>query len=175
MTHSKPTINEFKLQIESIYGNSLNAEDHEVAENFWNYWDHFYKYVSDEKLKIFVDMLQLSYNSPIYARDHPYKIASKLIVVFGILNFFIYWHIGSLLIILSLSLYGFGVYINRKDRKRFHDSLILDATQKPNIIGFAQLCAHYIKGNIKLFTPNGSAVNPQLPSNAVTGNINDLS
>ncbi|MEF8943018.1 MAG: hypothetical protein V5B78_09535 [Desulfohalobiaceae bacterium] len=175
MSSSKPTIDEFKLQIESIYGKSLNAEDHEIAEDFWHYWDHFYRYVIDEKIKILVDMLQLSYNNPIYARDHSYKIASKLIIVFGIFNFLIYWHIGSSLIILSLLLYGFGVYIKRKDRKIFHDSLILDATQNPNVIGFAQLCAHYIKGNIKLSTSNGSAVNPQLPSNAVTGNINDLS
>lgn len=175
MTNSKPTLNEFKLQIESIYGKSLNAEDHKVAEDFWNYWDHFYRYVIDEKLNILVDMLQLRYNSPMYARGQSYKIASMFIIVFGIFNFILYWHVGLFLIISGILLFSFGIYINKKDKKSFHDSLIIDATQKPNVIGFAKLCAHYIHGNIKLLTPNGTTVSPQLLSNAIIDNLDELS
>lgn len=174
MNTNKPTIQEFKEQIETTFGKPLNQQSTEAAEDFWEHWDSFSSHISNGRFNILVDQLFLGYNFPEHKRYHPYKGAGKILFLLGIGFMFFIWKIGLALIISGILVHLYGHHIKLKDGQLYYDEMMADIVISPNDRGYAKLCAHYICGIIKFVTSNGTAAWPQHPSNSVTGNTSNI-
>lgn len=169
MEKGKPTVSEFKEQLESHFGQSLNSRADEAAEDFWNYWELFSNSVKNQDLNPLVDFLYLGINFPEYKRFHAYKGLGKILIVVGLITLFISWKIGVVILVIGFFANTYGDKKKRMDGQQFYDDLMSAITTNPNEQGFSKLCSYYIGGIVKLVTSNGEAVWPQHPSNAVTG------
>ena len=65
----KPSLDEFKAQIEALFGQKLTGPAMHAAEDFWNNWSSFGALISARSLAVHVDTLRLSQNFPEYRRN----------------------------------------------------------------------------------------------------------
>ena len=169
MSESAPSLDEFKSQIEALFGQSLTEPACEAAEDFWKHWSSFRSFIAEQSLSVHVDTLRLGVTSPQYKRYHVWKGMSKTAFIIGIIAVWFLWQMGAALIAVGIGLHFWGDRVKSNDAKRFAEDLITEATLKASDGGYARLCANYIGGTIQLVSPVGSAHWPQFPSNAVSG------
>jgi len=165
----RPSIDDFKKNIETLFGQSLTARASEAAEDFWNHWFSFSELIAQRSLTVNVDALQLSQIFPQYNRYHVWKGIGIIAVVLGIILALFFWKFGLVFIVAGIGLRFWGQRLKFNDAKEFAEELMKEATLNPQERGYARLCGNYIAGTIRLVSPSGSAIWPQFPSNAVTG------
>lgn len=175
MEKGKPTVDEFKEQLESLFGQPLNSMADEAAEDFWNHWELFSNSVKSRDLNPLVDFLFLGINFPEYKRFYSYKGLGQILIFVGVITLFFSWKIGVAILVTGFLTNTYGDKMKRKDGQQFYDDLMLAITTNPNEQGFPKLCCYYIGGIVKLVTSHGEAAWPQHPSNAVTGDYTMIS
>lgn len=169
MLESIPTIDEFKKNIEELFGQQLSEPATVAAEDFYNNWSSFSSLIENRSLAAQADALRLGLNFPEYKRYHLWKGAGKILFVFGFVIVWFYWPIGAALLAIGAGLHLWGGRVLFNDAKNFTEELMKEATLSPITGGFAKLCSHYIAGTIQLASPSGTAHWPQHPSNVITG------
>lgn len=169
MGDEKPSFDEFKRQLENLFGRPLNDQATAAAQDFWESWGGFTELIARRSLSVHVDALRLGMNFPEYRRYHPWKGAGKLLIVVGVIAVWFYWPVGVLSICVGLGAHLYGNWVRVSDSKQFSENLMKEATLSPAQGGYAGLCSHYIAGTIALVTPGASAHWPQRPSNVVDG------
>lgn len=169
MTERAPSLDEFKTEIEALFGQSLTEPASEAAEDFWEHWPSFSSLIAQRSLAVHVDALRLGMNFPQYKRYHVWKGAGKIVILLGIVSVWFLWQLGAVLLTAGIGLHLWGGRVKFKDAKNFAEELMKEATLNPSEAGYARLCAHYIAGTIQIVSSAGSAHWPQHPSNAVTG------
>lgn len=169
MSKSASSLDEFRANIEAVFGQSLTGPASEAAEDFWKHWSSFSSLIAQRSLSVHVDALRLGLNFPQYKRYHVWKGAGKVAFLLGIVSVWFLWQLGAVLIAAGIGLHLWGGHLKFNDAKNFAEELMKEATLNPSGGGYARLCANYIAGTIQLVSPAGSAHWPQFPSNAVTG------
>ncbi len=169
MSDNIPTADEFKKNIETIFGQQLTTSAATAAEDFHHNWSSFRLLIANHSLSVQVDPLQLGLNFPEYKRYHIWKGFGKLLFILATVTIWLNWVIGAALITIGIVLHFWGGRIQFNDAANFAEEVMKEATLSPYKGGFAKLCAHYIAGTIQLAAPSGSAHWPQHPSNVVTG------
>lgn len=169
MSKSAPSLDEFKANIEALFGQSLTGPASEAAEDFWKHWSSLSSLIAQRSLAVHVDALCLSQNFPQYKRYHVWKGAGGVAFLLGIVSVWFLWQLGAVLIVAGIGLHFWARRLQFNDAKDFAEELIKEATLNPSDGGYARLCANYIAGTIRLVSPAGSAHWPQFPSNVVTG------
>ncbi|MFP3873742.1 MAG: hypothetical protein ACLFV1_04735 [Thiohalophilus sp.] len=169
MSENIPTFDEFKNNIEELFGQQLTGPASVAAEDFYNNWSSFGALIENRSLSAQVDALRLGLNFPQYKRYHSWKGAGKLLFILGLVIVWFYWSIGVVLLAIGVGLHLWGGRIQHNDAKNFAEELMKEATLSPATGGFAKLCSHYIAGTIQLASPSGIAHWPQYPSNVITG------
>ena len=168
MSERAPSLDEFKANIEALFGQSLTGPASEAAEDFWKHWSSFSSLIAQRSLAVHVDALFLGLKSPQYKRYHVWKGAGKIAFLLGIASVWFLWQLGAVLVAAGIGLHFWGEHLKFNDAKDFAEELMKEATLNPSG-GYARLCANYIAGTIQLVSSAGSAHWPQFPSNAVTG------
>jgi hypothetical protein len=169
MEQDKPSLDEFKANIEEIFGQKLTTPAAHAAEDFWNNWSSFSSLISRRSLSAGVDMLMLTHNFPEYKRYNIWRGAGIVIFIIGLVCFFFSWMIGIVVVAFGAGFYYWGGRVMVNDAKNFAEKLMKEATLNPSRGGYAELCAHYIGGTIQLVSASGSAHWPQYPSNVISG------
>lgn len=168
MTESALPLDEFKVEIETLFGQPLTKPASDAAEDFWVHWSSFTALTEQRSLALHVDPLALGRNFPQYKRYHVWKGAGKVAILLGIVVIWFLWQLGALLIVVGAGLDLWGGRIKSGDAKKFSEDLMEEAMLEPSS-GYAKVCAHYIAGTIQLVSPICTAHWPQFPSNVVTG------
>jgi len=166
---STPSLDEFKANIEAMFGQSLTGPASEAAEDFWKHWSSFSSLIAQRSLAVHIDALRLGLNFPQHKHYHVWKGAGKVAVLLGIVSVWFLWQLGAVLIAAGIALHLWGGRLMFNDAKDFAEELMKEATLNPSDGGYARFCANYIAGTIQLVSPGGSAHWPLFPSNAVTG------
>jgi len=169
MDQAKPSLDEFKLNIEQLLGQGLTEPASQAVEDFWGNWGLFSGFITNRSLAVHVDVLCLGQNFPEYRRYQTWKGAGIVTLLGGIIVIWFFWKIGVALIALSIGLHYWGSRMKFNAAKDFAEQLMKSATLNPSKGGYAGLCAHYIAGIIQLVSPLGSAHWPQFPSNVIDG------
>lgn len=169
MSENVPSLDEFKRNIEALFGQSLTGAASEAAEDFWEHWSSFNSLIAQHSLAVHVDALRLGQNFPRYKRYHVWKGAGAVSLLLGIVAVWFLWQLGAVLIAAGIVLHLWGGRLKFNDAKNFAGELIKEATLNPGDGGYARLCANYIAGIIQLVSPAGSAHWPQHPSNVISG------
>lgn len=169
MGQDKPTLDEFKANIETIFGQQLTGPAIKAAEDFWSNWTSFAALISARSLTVHVDALRFSRNFPEYKRYNTWRGAGIITFIVGIISFFFSWKIGAVITAFGAGFYYWGGRVRFNDAKNFAEKLMREATLNPSSGGYAGLCANYIAGIIQIVSPSGSAHWPQYPSNVTNG------
>lgn len=169
MSQHRPTLDEFKTNIETVFGQQLTGPAIDAAEDFWNNWTSFGALISARSLAVHVDALRLSWNFPEYKRYNTWRGGGIITFIVGIIGFFFSWKIGAAITAFGAGLYYWGGRVRFNDAKDFAEKLMKEATLNPSNGGYARLCANYIAGIIQIVSPSGSAHWPQHPSNVISG------
>jgi hypothetical protein len=169
MGRDKPSLDEFRADIEAVFGQRLTGPAIRAAEDFWNNGSSFSSLISAGSLAVHVDALRLSQNFPRYRQYNVWKGGGVLTFIVGIVVFCSSWKIGVLIAALGGGFYYWGGRVKFNDAKKFADNLIREATLNPLSGGYAGLCANYIAGIVQIVSPSGSAHWPQYPSNVISG------
>ena len=169
MAESAPSLDEFKAQIEVLFGQPLTRPASDAAEDFREHWSSLSVLIAHRSLATRVDALALGMNFLQHKRYHIWKGAGKVAVLLGIISIWFLWQLGIFFIVVGAGLHFWGGRVKFNDAKSFSEDLMEEVTLSPSDGGYARLCAHYIAGTIQLASPTGSAHWPQFPSNVVTG------
>jgi hypothetical protein len=169
MGQGNPSLDEFKANIEALFGQRLTGPAIHAAEDFRNNRSSFSALISARSLDVHVDVLRLSKNFPEYKRYNVWKGSGILAFIFGIVVFWFSWQIGVVIAALGGVFYYWGGRAKFNDAKNFAENLMKEATLNPSSGGYAGLCANYIAGIIQIVSPSGSAHWPQYPSNIISG------
>ena len=169
MPESAPSLDEFKAQIEALFGQPLTKPASDATEDFWEHWSLFSTLIAQRSLDIQVDALRLGMNFPQYKRYHIWKAAGKIAILLGVVSVWFLWQLGVFFIVVGASLHLWGGRVKSDDAKNFSEELMEEVALNASDSGYARLCSHYIAGTIQLVSPIGSAHWPQFPSNVVTG------
>jgi hypothetical protein len=169
MAVSAPSLDEFKAQMEALFGQSLNRPASDAAEDFWEHWSSFSTLIRQRSLTVNVDALRLGMNLTQYQRYRIWKGLGIIAILFGIISVWFHWQLGVSFIVVGTGLHMWGGRVKFDDCKNFSEDLMEEATLNPSGGGYGRLCVHYIAGTIQLVSPTGSALRPQFPSNVVTG------
>jgi len=169
MGKGKPSLHEFKANIETIFGQQLNGPAQKAAEDFWNNWTSFGTLISARSLAVHVDALKLCRNFPEFKRYNSWRGAGIITFIVGIISFFFSWKIGAVITVFGVGFYYWGGRVRFNDAKNFAEKLMKEATLNPSSGGYAGLCANYIAGIIQVVSPSGSAHWPQYMSNVISG------
>jgi len=169
VSESAPSLNDFKSDIEDLFGQALTGPASEAAEDFWKHWESFTDLLSKRQLSVRVDPYFLARNFPQYRRYHTWKGAGIIVLLFGLAVIWFFWPAGVALFAGGIGLHLYSNRNRHNNAKSFAEDLMKEATLNPTEGGYAQLCANYIAGIIQLATPMASAHWPQHPSNAITG------
>lgn len=169
MSSKKPSLSKFQQQLESVFGQPLTSDARLVSEDFWRNWGEFHKGIFDGSICINVDILSLSRSFPEYGK---YKIWGGLSIVcffVGIIMIFFFWPVGVVLLLGGIGFKQLGKYIRISNGKKFVTGLKKEIIEISELEGMANLCAHYIAGNIQITSKNYSAHWPQFPSSTLNG------
>jgi len=169
MDKAKPSLEEFRADIEALFGQRLTGAAMRAAEDFWNNWSSFSSLISARALAVHVDALRLSQNFPRYRQYNVWKGVGILIFIVGIVVFWFSWKIGAPIAALGGGFYYWSGRVKFNYAKEFTENLIREASLNPSSRGYAGLCANYIAGIIQIVSPSGSAHWPQYPSNVISG------
>lgn len=169
MAESTPSLDEFKAQMEALFGQPLTKPASDATEDFWEHWSLFGVLIAQRSLAIHVDALRLGINFPQYKRYHIWKGAGKVAILLGVVSVWFLWQLGVGFIVVGAGFRMWGGRVKFDDAKNFSEELMEEAALNPSDGGYARLCSHYIAGTIQLVSPTGSAHWPQFPSNVVTG------
>jgi hypothetical protein len=169
MEKEKPTIDQFKLKLESFLGEEINKDSSEAAEDFWNNWESFVTLIENRTLSLNISSVRLIKCYPEYGRYNFWKNAGIILILISIGVMWFNLPAGIAFVLLAGASYLWGYCIEKKDFKRFAEEFINEATLNLTDEWLAKLCAHYILGIIQFESPNGKANWPQHPSNVITG------
>lgn len=169
MDKNTPSLDEFKVKIETLLGQSLSRPALEATEDFWKHWDSLSLLISRRSLAVHVDALYLSQVFPQYTRYHTWKGAGIIALLLGMISIWFFWQLGTVLVVAGIGLRFWGNRVKYNDAKDFAEEIMKEATLNPSDDGYAKLCVNYIAGTIQLVSPAGIARWPQFPSNVITG------
>lgn len=169
MFEPRPTFDDFKDQLERLFGQVLTSQAQDAATDFWDCWDSFQLEVARRGLSIRVDALRLGMNFPEFKRYHIWKGTGTVLLIVGVVVVWFFWPVGLILLLSGIGSHAIGNWRRFHDAKKFSEELMKQATLHDKEGGFASLCANYITGTIQLATSKGAAHWPQHPSNALTG------
>jgi hypothetical protein len=169
MFEARPTLEDFKGQLERLFGQALSPQAEEAARDFWDCWDSFQLEIARRGLSVHVDALHLGTIFPEYKRYHAWKGAGSVLIIIGALVVWFLWPVGLALLLGGVAAHAIGNWRRFNDAKQFAESLMKKATLQDRDGGFAGLCSNYIAGTIQFATTKGTAHWPQHASNALTG------
>jgi len=169
MSQNKPSFDEFKMNIEKLFGQRLTEPASQAADDFWRNWSAFSALIANRSLAVHVDAFRLTHNFPEYRRYQVWKGAGIVAFLVGIVFLWFYWQIGVALIALGIGLHFWGGRMKFNAARSFAEELMKNATLNPSAGGYARICTNYIAGIIQLDSPVGSAHWPQFPSNVISG------
>ena len=172
MAENKPPLTEFTRQIEDIFSQPLTPAASIAADDFWQNWTDLVEGVSENSIRVNVDMLMLGIKFPDHGKYHIWKGLGIVVSLIGIILLLFIWQVGIIFLIIGFSSRLYGGYVRNKGGREFTDALIRDVRQKPSSNGMANLCAHYIAGTIALVSVYGRACWPQYPSCVISGKLN---
>lgn len=173
MSSIKPSLENFYEQIEKLFQQTLTKPARDAAEDFWNKWQELLDGISNNNIRINVDMLMLFKKFPEHTKYNQWKGFGILTTVVGIVLFFIHLFSGSIVFLLGVGLFYYSRKVKLNDGQTFQEKMKKNVIENANDNGMADLCAQYIAGTIQLVSNINSAHWPQYPSCVVTGE-NDL-
>ena len=169
MSESQPSLDEFKSELEGLFGQPLTEPAEAAAKDFWENWSSFSLAISNRSLAVHTDALRLGMQFPEYKRYHVWKGTGTVALLVGLVTVWFFWPVGVAFIVGGIALHMWGSRVRYRDASDFAENLMKEATLNPAKGGYAGLCSHYIAGTIQLASPQGAAHWPQYPSDALTG------
>ena len=123
MSEGKPPVQKFQETISEVFGQPLTNQAEKASQDFCDHWNEILSSISDNSMRINVDMLFLSKNFPEHGRYNVWKGLSIIVLVVGLIFFIFSWKFAVATLIVGFVLLFYGNAVKSRGGQRFVEEL----------------------------------------------------
>lgn len=162
----KPSMSEFRLQVEEILKRPLIEREIIAMGDFWEHFEKIQAGVDVGEIHILIDPMWLRANHPEYGRPY-YSWMTSTLYTLGIILLFLIPPLGIAMISFGFIYSTYG----KKGGQTFTENIVQRVKGEPNQGGMAFLLASYILLTVGLSSKLGNSKWHQYPSCVFSGEL----